>query len=548
MINMYVFLTFAFLAQAASADYVPGTPGGPWSLDELLVVRAKLWRIFADDQAFDIYNTMSETILPTPKKIDDLGFFAAKLLRLSFHDCVRYVDGSGGCHGCLNWKGVGFRFPKDDDIKYKFIYPDIKETNNNGIEYAVALLEELYTNPNFPAETPQLDASLKATGKSRADLWSYAAKVAVEFSIEQNNFQCDNKNEDWTGSYVGKTVDCHHSLNKPGCKLILPREITFLYGRKDCVSSEAEPYKAIKEEVHPNPEGNGDSTIEFFKSQFNFNGRETVAIMGAHTLGRMYARHSLLKYTWTSRGGHMFNNAYYRNLVNKDDFFYESFDKDQCLPIGDAKGTIPDTKWVPTMNGFTKSGGPMHWIKMHFACPQCTYRPKKKFMQNVFDRCCVGKPEDLMCKPDNATRNDVDDITGCEKYRFAFGLDEMAINAEIGLYFEFEETNGIPTSCPGFKDFNMESWEKSRSTTRRAYHSDCSLNMRREPESDEPLSTIIQTYADDQAAWVEDFLPAFEKMMSNGYSGSDLKEAPVSWENVQCLKTRKKIECSMAAI
>ena len=34
-----------------------------------------------------------------------------------------------------------------------------------------------------------------------------------------------------------------------------------------------------------------------------------------------------------------------------------------CSLVGDAHGNLPDTKWVPTMNGFTKSGGPMHWIR-----------------------------------------------------------------------------------------------------------------------------------------------------------------------------------------
>ena len=45
--------------------------------------------------------------------------------------------------------------------------------------------------------------------------------------------------------------------------------------------------------------------------------------------------------------------------------------------IGDAHGNLPDTKWVPTMNGFTKSGGPMHWIRMHYACTYCGSRPSK---------------------------------------------------------------------------------------------------------------------------------------------------------------------------
>ena len=44
---------------------------------------------------------------------------------------------------------------------------DIKETNNNGLEYTVAVLEELYTNPNFPEKAVTLDTSLKSSGKSR---------------------------------------------------------------------------------------------------------------------------------------------------------------------------------------------------------------------------------------------------------------------------------------------------------------------------------------------------------------------------------------------
>ena len=46
--------------------------------------------------------------------------------------------------------------------------------------------------------------------------------------------------------------------------------------------------------------------------------------MGAHTIGRMTMAHSLFKYTWTVRQGHTFNNAYYKNIVNKNDWFIES--------------------------------------------------------------------------------------------------------------------------------------------------------------------------------------------------------------------------------
>ena len=38
----------------------------------------------------------------------------------------------------------------------------------------------------------------------------------------------------------------------------------------------------------------------------------------------MHPQVSLLKYTWTVRGGHIFNNAYYKNIVRDTDWFIES--------------------------------------------------------------------------------------------------------------------------------------------------------------------------------------------------------------------------------
>ena len=55
--------------------------------------------------------------------------------------------------------------------RYKFLEDDIKETNNNGLEYTVAVLENLYTDPDFPNAAQPLEASLKSTGKSRYGGW-----------------------------------------------------------------------------------------------------------------------------------------------------------------------------------------------------------------------------------------------------------------------------------------------------------------------------------------------------------------------------------------
>ena len=73
------------------------------------------------------------------------------------------------------------------------------------------VLEEIYTNRDFPKSTPVMPTSLAKggkrrpsalhylltfsslhllLGKSRADLWAFAALVAAEWGIERNNHAC----------------------------------------------------------------------------------------------------------------------------------------------------------------------------------------------------------------------------------------------------------------------------------------------------------------------------------------------------------------------
>ena len=111
-----------------------------------------------------------------------------------------------------------------DTLKYSFSVDDMKETNNNGLEHTVAILEELYVNPDFPWRTPKLSVSLKASGKSRADLWAFAAKVAVEYATEQNNFLCSGSPAiaSWLGeggSPVSGHKDCMRNLGEEDCQV-----------------------------------------------------------------------------------------------------------------------------------------------------------------------------------------------------------------------------------------------------------------------------------------------------------------------------------------
>ena len=162
-------LLFALLICIVGGEYVPGTRGGEWTLEELLIVRAKVWSLLKEGLAKNAYKKLK----PNEQPIKDLnpdwmnrGFqhFPAKLLRLSFHDCVRYIDGSGGCDGCLSWKGVQKRFPDATKIKFKYKEADIKEGSNNGLEFTVAILERLYIDKTFPPRAVELPESLKSSG------------------------------------------------------------------------------------------------------------------------------------------------------------------------------------------------------------------------------------------------------------------------------------------------------------------------------------------------------------------------------------------------
>ena len=122
----------------------------------------------------------------------------AKLLRLGFHDCLTYKDPDGtginGCDGCLNSNQMGLNlFEFYNTSKGQANGPDITITDNNGLLFTADMLEEIYTNANFPKhkKLPKLDISMEKSGKSRADLWAFASLVAVEYGIENNNLACD---------------------------------------------------------------------------------------------------------------------------------------------------------------------------------------------------------------------------------------------------------------------------------------------------------------------------------------------------------------------
>ena len=90
------------------------------------------------------------------------------------------------------------------------------------------------------------------------------------------------------------------------------------------------PYITEKTEAHPDIMGDGRETVQFFQDHFGFTGQEVVAIMGAHTFGRLGVHNSLMRYVWTSKGTEFFNNDYYK-MITDDTRWY--FNDDECTKV-----------------------------------------------------------------------------------------------------------------------------------------------------------------------------------------------------------------------
>ena len=222
---------------------------------------------------------------------------------------------------------------------------------------------------------------------------------------------------------------CHPRIGEPDCEVRAPRAFKFASGRKDCVSTEDKPYKTFKNELHPDPGADGASTLEYFKRDFGFNARETVAILGAHTLGRVHNTISLHQYTWKTRSAMLFNNGYFRNLASKEDWYYPTghftngtnIRSATCRGFGNSSGQRPPARWTPHAFAHLKNGGPVQWLQEKKTCP--CFDPGWTHPESG---CCNEDP--FSCK------------AGCEKYMIVLGPWPANRNGvSEGVSFEFGE-------------------------------------------------------------------------------------------------------------
>ena len=169
--------------------YQPGTTGGDWNEEEIESTRRRIMKIMTP-----IWEEKNELGTATTKsgRNEETGQVTEnRILRLVFHDCIPYKDGTGGCDGCLNWAHMYSETPNpnDKDHRYKFSPPNA--TDNKGLAGAAFYLEKIYTTLDWPFQEKSLQVSLHQSGKSRADLWQLAGLIALELGVERANRACD---------------------------------------------------------------------------------------------------------------------------------------------------------------------------------------------------------------------------------------------------------------------------------------------------------------------------------------------------------------------
>ncbi len=128
---------------------------------------------------------------------------------------------------------------------------------------------------------------------------------------------------------------------------------------------------------------------------------------------------------------------------------------------------------------------------------------------------------------------------GCERFKLIVGADEIALNCEMGLYLDFQVTDGVPHGCPGLEHFKEEMasdkksaiWSKPAGSKGKA-QPECGKQMIAEPEGSTPVYKIMEEFADDNNVWIDAFTLAMEKMMRKGYSG--LQATPDVNINQEC--------------
>lgn len=165
----------------------------------------------------------------------------ATYLRLDFHDC--FPNGSaGGCDGCVN----------------------LAHPANKGLKPAIDTLAPIVA-----------EFEGNALNVTRADIWAFASLVAVEVARSTLVFTDDFK----VGRKTCETAGTCPMKNRSTCASFGP----------DVPSD------------FPSTDFTTHQLLDFMNDHFGYTADETVAIMGAHTIGRALPDNSGFEGKWVRR-------------------------------------------------------------------------------------------------------------------------------------------------------------------------------------------------------------------------------------------------------
>lgn len=172
-----------------------------------------------------------------------------------------FHDCIGGCDGCV----------------------DLTDPDNNGLDIPINSLNSIVSK-------------WKDDVISRADIWALATLVGAEMTQSQEKFHLD---------FVGR-VDCENT-------------------GKSCLDANGNSRECKQDlgdfQQMPRPDFVTHETLEFFATNFGFNAKESVAIMGAHSVGTASVANSGFEGPkgWDNTN-YFLDNDYYRMLVGGDPF------------------------------------------------------------------------------------------------------------------------------------------------------------------------------------------------------------------------------------
>lgn len=211
----------------------------------------------------DVADAISFAVADINEIIKNQTTIAPTFVRLGFHDCV------GGCDGCV----------------------DLGNPDNAGLEVAINALSSVVNNSKYTE-----------AGLSRADLWALAAITGANYAKPDTSYFFES-------AYYGRT-NCE-DIGLP-CLDANSNEVS-------CTATTG-PHRDL-----PSANLDTEDVLDFFNDNFGFTDDETVALMGAHSIGRALRTNSGFDGSngWVNHENTL-NNEYYKLIVGDEYDLYDA--------------------------------------------------------------------------------------------------------------------------------------------------------------------------------------------------------------------------------